>query len=109
VTPPVTPPRAGNLSWDGRASLLGIQGFGGHGEKLSGGLRGSETALGGRGGYGGALALLVVTPLAFVAFKRWSFHSAERPASGGAAALRCRRDGYRARVAYATRSAGQRR
>jgi hypothetical protein len=26
------------------------------------------------------LALLVVTPPAFVAFKRWIFHSAERPA-----------------------------
>jgi hypothetical protein len=53
------------------------------------------------------LALLVVTPLAFVAFKRWSFSSAERRASGGAGALKRRRDGYRARVAHATRTAGQ--
>lgn len=39
------------------------------------------------------LALLVVTPLAFVAFKRWGSSSAERPASAGAGALKCRRDG----------------
>jgi hypothetical protein len=30
-------------------------------------------------------------------------------AHGGPGALKCRRDGYRARVAHATRSAGQRR
>jgi hypothetical protein len=54
------------------------------------------------------LALLEVAPLAFVAFKRWSSSSAERPASGGAG-LKCRRDGYRGRVAHATRSAAQRR
>jgi hypothetical protein len=55
------------------------------------------------------LALLVVTPLAFVAFRRWSFQLWRAGRIGRPGALMCRRVGYRARVAHATRSAGQRR